>query len=193
MKKLLMLLFFFPISAGFAQNWEKNYDFVDNCICGLSRVKKNDKVGYVNKEGKEIIALQYDEGLTFNEGYAAVRKGSKWMYLDSTGKAVTGAVYEDAMSFSNGLAPVAKNGLYGFINTSGEQVIPFEFSNAHSFTEGLAPAANAKGFWGYIDARGNWAIGPVYDYSDNFASGEARVIKNSKVFYIDRNNKVLHD
>ena len=193
MKKLLLLLLFFPVLNCISQNWEKNYDYVDNCICGLSKVKKDNKVGYVNKDGVEIVKLQYDEGLTFNEGYAAVRKGSKWLFIDSMGKAITAAIFDDALSFSEGRAAVAKADLYGFINTTGELEIPYAYSNAHGFTEGLAPASNSKGFWGFIDNKGTWVIMPMYDYTDNFANGEARVIKNNKVFYIDKKNKVLHE
>ncbi|KAA9037185.1 WG repeat-containing protein [Ginsengibacter hankyongi] len=193
MRKLLLLVLLFPVIESYAQNWEKNYDYVDDCVCGLSQVKKNGKVGYVNKKGIEIIKPQYDDGLPFNEGYTAVKKGTKWMYLDSTGKVVTDAVFEEALNFSNGMAAVAQNGKYGYINTSGKVVIPFEFSNAHPFSEGLAPAANMKGLWGYIDNAGTWIINPMYDYTDSFINGEARVMKDSKVFYVDKKNTMLHE
>lgn len=192
MKKILLLILLLPVLDSYAQKWEKNYEFVDNCICGLSKVKKDGKIGYVNKEGVEIIKPKYNEGLAFNEGYTAVRMESNWLYLDSTGKAITDAVYEDAMGFKNGLAAVGKNNLYGYINTSGQVVIPFQFSNARSFTEGLAPAANAKGYWGFIDTKGEWVVKPTYDFTGEFENGEARVIKGDKVFYIDRQNKVIH-
>lgn len=192
MKKLLLLVLCFPVIAGYAQKWEKNYDYVDNCVCGLSKVKKNGKIGYVTKTGEEVIKPQYDDGLTFNDGYAAVKKDGKWLFLDSTGKTITEAVYDDAMSFKNGFASVSKNNLYGFINIKGELVIPCTFSNARSFSEGLAPASNAKGYWGYINDKGDWAIKPEYDFTDNFDNGEARVMKGEKMFYIDQHNKVLH-
>jgi hypothetical protein len=193
MKKLLILIFIFSVLCGYAQKWEKNYDFVDDCICGMSKVKKEGKIGYVNKDGKELIKLQYDDGLAFNEGYVAVKKGAKWLYFDSTGKAVTEAIFDDAISFNNGLAAVSKGNLYGFINTAGDIVIPFEFSNARGFSDGLAPAANVKGFWGYIDKKGNWVIKPSYDFTDGFENGEARVIKGEKVFYINRQNTIVHN
>lgn len=193
MKKILLLLLFSPVMNSIAQKWEKNYDFVDNCICGLSKVKKDGKIGYVSKEGVEVIKPQYEEGLTFNEGYTAVRTGDKWLYLDSTGKAITQAMYDDAMGFSNGLAVVLQGKLYGYINVKGEMAIPLQFSNARNFTEGLAPAANKKGYWGYIDRSGNWVIQPVYDFTDNFENGEARVMKGEKMFYIDKNNTTLHE
>ena len=193
MKKILILMLLFPALGSYAQKWEKNYDYVDNCLCGLSKVRKNDKIGYVSKDGVEIIKLQYDDGLTFEEGYAAVKKGAKWQYLDSTGKEITEAIFDDAMSFSNGLAPVSKNSMYGFINSSGEVVIPIEFSNARGFTEGLAPASNAKGYWGFINLKGEWAIKPIYHFANSFEGGEARVMKGDKVLYIDKTNKVLHE
>ncbi len=192
MRKILLLFLLFPVLDSYAQKWEKNYESVDNCICGLSKVKKNGKIGYVNKEGVEVIKLLYDEGLTFNEGYTAVRLDTKWMYYDSTGKAITDAIYEDAYNFKEGLAPVAQDNKYGFINTAGKLVIPMQFSNARGFSEGLAPVANAKGYWGFIDVKGEWAIKPAYDFTGNFENGEARVMKDNKMMYIDRQNRVVH-
>jgi hypothetical protein len=193
MKKLLMLMLLFPALDSYSQKWEKQYDYVDNLACGLSKVKKEGKVGYVNKEGVEVIKPQYADGLTFHEGYAAVKEGDKWLYLDSTGKAITAAIFEDASCFTNGFAVVSKNYLYGFINASGEIAIPCIFSNARSFSEGLAPASNSKGFWGFIDVKGNWVIKPAYDFAYNFENAEARVMKGQKTVYIDKENKVLHE
>lgn len=188
-----MLLFVWPMLALQAQKWEKNYDYVDECICGLSKVSKNGMVGYANKEGVEIIKLIYNDGLTFNEGLVAVKKDKKWLYLDSTGNEVTHAIFDEAMSFENGMAVVTKDGLSGYINRSGKVVINFQFQNAGNFREGLAPASNLKGYWGYIDKQANWVIKPQYGYADNFSGEEARVIKDDKVFYINRENKVLHE
>lgn len=193
MKKILLLLLLFPVLGSYSQKWEKNYDFVDNCVCGLSKVKKNGKIGYVDKQGIEVVKLQYHEGLTFSEGYVAVRMGSKWLFLDSTGKAITETIYDDAMSLKNGLAVVAKNNLHGFIDISGRLAIPLTFSNARSFSEDLAPAANTKGIWGYINAKGEWIINPAYDFTDNFDNGEARVMKEQKMYYIDRKNKFIRN
>jgi hypothetical protein len=55
MKAFITALLAMFILQADAQKWEKNYDYVDNCICGLSMVKKDGKVGYVNKEGVVMI------------------------------------------------------------------------------------------------------------------------------------------
>lgn len=56
--------------AGYGQAWTKQYDHVDDCICGLSLVGKGEKHGFVDKEGKLVIPLIYDDALTFSEGFA---------------------------------------------------------------------------------------------------------------------------
>lgn len=193
MKNICLLAFLFSSLGLMGQAWEKKYDFVDEVFCGLSKIGKDGKIGYADKKGNEVIKVEYNEGLAFNQGMAAVRKGSKWMYFDSTGKAVIPAIYEDATSFESGLAAVAKNGLYGYINTAGDVVIDFQFSNARVFTEGLAPAANIKGNWGFIDLQGNWVIKPQYGFADNFVNLEARVMRGNKVFYVDKQNTLLHE
>ena len=87
MKKYFIPLLFIAVSLQ-GQSWTKQYDFVDDCVCGLAKVSKNDKFGYVNQEGKLIVPLEYDEALAFSEGLAAVKKGNRWGYLDSTGKVI---------------------------------------------------------------------------------------------------------
>ena len=44
----------------------------------------------------------------------------------------------------------------------------------------------------YIDDNGKTVITPQYDFADSFNHGEAYVIKDSKTFYIDKQNKVVH-
>ena len=193
MKRLLLLLLFPLPFYSHAQKWAKNFDFVDQCVCGLSKVGKDNKVGYADINGNVVIPVIYDEGLTFSEGYTAVRSGGSWSYFDSTGKQVFTTRYEDAEDFHNGLAAVMKNDHYGYIDFAGKTVIDFQYNNARGFAEGLAPISNAKGLWGFIDEKGETVINPQYDFADSFNNGEARVIKDDKVFYIDKHNKMLHE
>ena len=40
--------------TGYAQAWTKQYDHVDDCVCGLSLVGKGEKHGFVDKNGKLV-------------------------------------------------------------------------------------------------------------------------------------------
>jgi hypothetical protein len=51
-------------------------------------VKLDNKWGYIDKSGKEIIPLRYDDGRIFMDGLAAVKLNNKWGFIDKTGKEV---------------------------------------------------------------------------------------------------------
>ncbi|HSC52118.1 MAG TPA: WG repeat-containing protein [Phnomibacter sp.] len=179
----------------FAQKWQKNFDYVDECNCGVAKVKKDGKIGYVDIKGNIVIPLQFDEGMTFNEGYVAVRKGQNWAYIDSVGKFITEFVYEDAMGFSEGLAPVKKASGWGFINVSGKEAIPFVYTNARQFSEGLAAVSTSpKDFWGFINKKGEIIISCNLDFADSFTKdGEARVSKRGQWMWINKYNQKVRD
>ena len=112
MKKYFTSLLLFITVAGFGQQWTKQYDYTDDFSCGLAKVTKAGKSGYVNNKGELIVPLIYDEAMAFREGKAAVRSGDKWGFLDSTGKIVEELLLEDAGCFRDSLAVVKKNGKY---------------------------------------------------------------------------------
>ena len=109
MKKIFILPALLLISiAGTAQKWAKEYGSVNEPSCGLSLVEKDGKHGYVNKDGKVIIAVIYEEGMNFAEGKAGIRIDNKWGFIDSTGNELVKPQYSEVYSFNEGMAAVAK-------------------------------------------------------------------------------------
>jgi len=78
--------------------------------------------GYIDKTGKEIIPMKYEEGKDFSEGLAAVKINGKWGFVDVTGKEVIRFEYEDAESFSEGKAIVKLKQKEFFIDRTGKEV-----------------------------------------------------------------------
>src|SRR4029079_4578324 len=99
MKYILLVAAVWLSASGSAQQWTKLYDNFDDCTCGLAKVTKGDKVGFVSKDGKLIVPLIDDDALHFKEGMGAVKKDGKWGYLDSTGREVITFQFTDASSF----------------------------------------------------------------------------------------------
>ena len=64
------------------QRYEKLKKFSE----GYAAVCKDDKWGYINTKGKEIIQCQYSDVNSFHEGYAAVCKDDKWGYVNTQGE-----------------------------------------------------------------------------------------------------------
>ena len=52
----------------------------------MAWVKKGDKYGYIDKKGKEVIKLKYDDASDFSEGIAPVREGDSWYIINKKGK-----------------------------------------------------------------------------------------------------------
>lgn len=111
-----------------------NWEFHD----GLARVMKDGKYGFVNQNGEEVIAPQYDDVDHFYEQRARVRKGYYWGFIDTLGKIIVEIKYKEAGNFSQGLAWLKDGKLYGYVDLNGYVVIPFEFSKASSFNNDYA-------------------------------------------------------
>lgn len=57
--------------------------------------EENSKWGFATKEGKIIVACDYDKVTEFNEyGFAGMKKDGKWGVIDSTGKIIVEPTYE---------------------------------------------------------------------------------------------------
>ena len=163
------------------------YDFSE----GFARVKLNNKWGFVDKTGNEVIPCKYDWADDFEEGLSKVRINDKWGYIDKTGREICPCKYSFITYFSEGLALVKLSGKYGFIDTSGKEVIPCKYEIASGFSEGLARVQlNDK--WGFVDKIGREVIPCKYENALSFSEGLARVQLNGKWGFIDKTgNEVI--
>ena len=71
--------------------------------------------GYINENGKMVIAQKFTDANFFVNGLAWVEVGdSKDYFIDTNGNIKSGnATFDRARSFCNGYARVEKDGLYG--------------------------------------------------------------------------------
>ena len=172
---IYLLLFLFSCSAE------------DENKIALYKIEKDRLFGFINKEGKVIIAPQFHYVSDFSEGLAYARKDSLYGFVNGKGKyviqfsekgeclmmelmAVLGMGPEISnIRFSNGLAvfidPKAEK--YGYLNKQGEFEIAPTFESALPFSEGLA-AVKLNGKYGYIDDKGKLIIDYQFDKAGNF-------------------------
>jgi hypothetical protein len=201
----VMILGIMPIAkAATVQTYaiEPQYDRVGDFHEGLAAVSKNRKWGFIDKRGKEVIALKYDWADSFSEGLVAVEKDGQWGFIDKTGKEVIALQYNNgAHDFSEGLAAVDDGGRNIYLDKTGKEVMDvsghFAMDYAYSFSEGLAVFAvrhyeNSKGAYyefGYIDKTGKEIIAPQYDSADSFSEGLAAIEKDGQWGFIDKTGK----
>ncbi len=78
---------------------------------GLALVWRTEAPEYlfVDREGKTVLAPDYDQVEPFFEGRAAVLKGEAWGYIDTQGNPVIPPQYRMVTPFENGMAAVLRD------------------------------------------------------------------------------------
>ena len=165
----------------------KEYDEAD-CFCGKEHatVKLGKSYGMINKEGKEIVPVKYDDVNWFSDGLAAVKLNGLYGYVNESGNEIVSPRYYFATSHVEGMAWVQLNGESFFIDNSGR---PLEGSKSESdgynpFNDGLAPIQKS-GHKGFIDKTGKEVIPFLYDKAWEFSEGLAGVELDGKWGYIN--------
>ena len=92
-----------------------NYQYVDYFREGLAVVEADEKYGYIDKEGKEVISPKYEISWYFGKNTESLRIPSGIVYNYD---------YDYEGEFSDGLIVVIKDGKAGVINQEGEVIIP---------------------------------------------------------------------
>lgn len=153
---------------------EKIWDFGDGS--SLTYARKEEKMGFINGDGKWIIKPSYESARSFSNGLAPVSMDKKWGYINEKGEKVIDFKYEDAEIFaSNGLAPV-KDGDWGFIDKTGKLVIPTDYGIStgigglfghfnkdikKGFQDSGLSRVYYKKMWHFVNAKGEF-IGTEY-------------------------------
>jgi hypothetical protein len=101
-----------------------SYDVQGPFCCGLARVKKDHKWGYIDTTGNIVIPIKYQEVENFSENLARVRQGRKWGLYDNTGKEIIKPTFDYIGPFVNGKAKVLIEAEEYYMNTEGVRVAP---------------------------------------------------------------------
>jgi len=165
----------------------------------------NDKWGYIDGRGKEIIPPQFIIAFDFSpEGIAAVVDTNGWAYIDTKGGIVIRPfVFDNGPDpFKDGLARFLIAGKIGYFDTRGRVVIAPMFDFGHPFSEGLAVVCSGcekvhegehwsmqGGKWGYIDKQGNPVIPLKFMSAGDFRHGSAKVLLDDKWIVIDHSGR----
>ncbi|MGP1434457.1 MAG: WG repeat-containing protein [Catonella sp.] len=158
-------------------------------------VKKNDKMGVINKLGEEVVNCEYDD-ITFIDGYIAVAdKDEKIEYTDIRNKKKL--EYDHIIkSYALGskkeiYRAVVKNKKCGIINSTSKEIIPVQYDDMVIDSDGFRVIKNNK--FGFLDLKGKVILPCKYNYLGEFSEGLALSGKKYDWTYINKKGKkVLH-
>jgi hypothetical protein len=156
----------------------------------LYRIVQKGKVGYIDNQGRIVVAPALGEWVTgeFHNGLL-VTGVADGPYIDATGKKLLTTGFHRNWDFSEGLAVAMRNATdkkWGYIDTSGNFAIPPQFDTSlddyvWSFSGGFAKI-KVKGLYGFIDRTGKFAIPPTLLSADEFSDGMVRVVLEGPCF-----------
>jgi len=177
---------------------EPKYDLACFFNEGLAAVVVNKKIGFIDKEGNEVIPPKYERGdvrtLFFIEGLALVKINGKYGFIDKSDKEVTRRRYDDAQPFKEGFAKVYLDGNYGFIDKTGTEITRLKYDYVEPFSEGMA-IVKFRNKYGFIDRTGKEVIPLKYESAGGFSDGLSSVsfgFMGQQHAYIDRSdNEVI--
>ena len=140
---------------------------INGCNDGMIRCKVNDKYGYLDLTGNEMIVTRYDDANDFINGLAKVGKKTT-----ASGNII----------------------LYGFIDKKGIEIIPLIYPSANLglFQFGLIKAKDPEtNRYGYYDKTGKWVLPPTYLDATNsdYLGGLWVKMTDGKFHYITKTGK----
>lgn len=171
---------------------QKHYQEARQFVGNLAAVKENDKWGFINKDGVEVIPCMYDWVSSFGEfgfdkNVAVIKNGTDkykipmftpcyTALINVCGKVISkryGFIYpiENGLSIvNNGMEfynvgrelSASKDGLWGCIDKRGKEIIPCKYELMYPFRENIT-FVRINGLWGCIDKRGKEIIPCKYD------------------------------
>lgn len=171
----------------------QNIEYDDyNNLFKLTRSSKN---GVADMEGKELIAIEYED-INFNGIYVqAIKEDGTYAYFDASGKEITNNLYESVLRTKNEnyFVTIDENGKYGVINKNGQVLLANTYMYIEYVFDDYFIAAKDSNLLGVIDAKGNTKIDFKYEVLqkvDNTKVIEAKILKQNKteLYGSDLNN-----
>ncbi|MFR3216465.1 MAG: WG repeat-containing protein [Dysgonomonas mossii] len=178
---------------------KRKYKILINSIIsfpdGLYLVKVNQKYGFIDNTGEEIVPCIYDLAYPFSEGFALIKINDLYGFIDTTGKEVISPKYIQARDFNDGYAWVQQtNSTYAFIDKL-ENITSVNFDFVSPFNDGLAIVAYNKQSgetYAIINNEGELVLPFIYDKIEFEKNNSLiRVLLNQKYGFIDRTGKEI--
>lgn len=164
---------------------------------GFAFVRRYERWGMINKQGREVLPYLYEYIVINNDGYFFAGDAYGVALFDYSMAPLTDFVYNWVGGMSEGLIMVERKGRRGFIDRRGREVIPCKYDELSPFRLGRA-MVRIDDKYGIIDTAGNIVL-PV-EYESTSPRGRkyvyledslALVEKDGKLGYVDLDGKLV--
>ncbi|PIE47461.1 MAG: hypothetical protein CSA42_03410 [Gammaproteobacteria bacterium] len=160
---------------------------------GLTAVKLNDKWGFINNKGAEIISPKYETFIIYSDGITAVIENKKIGFINEYGKELISPRYDNFKRLLDGTTITLLNKKHGLITQDFNTIIKPKYDeidfNAMSMSDLTRAILNGK--HGVIDRAGKVVIPFKYDSITSAKYGIYLVSIDDKWGFISTDNRVI--
>lgn len=162
-------------------------------------VYEGDYLGFINKDGKEVIPCKYLGGTSFHLDLACVttESSSGYGFINRSGEVVIPLKFKQAgiaTFMDNGMCRATVGGKTVLINTKGEVVFKTDKGNIQGVSNEWVRVftKSDRTGWGFLNMENEWMIQAQYEDLSHFDdNGRAIAQKNGLSGIISTKNEVL--
>ncbi|WP_020530614.1 WG repeat-containing protein [Flexithrix dorotheae] len=160
----------------------------------LYPVKKDNKWGAINKEGKLIISPEFDFISDFKNGYAILKKDGKSGMLDASGKVLFPPTYDKIKPVGEKHFVVWKGFKAGLIDSENKVMIPVDYDNLIQLNDKVLAIIKSEKY-GIARMDGQVVLAPELDKIELFSKNSlaTKIIKNGKQGLLGNGGDILLD
>ena len=149
---------------------------------GFAMIKKNNKFGFVDVQGRLRVAYRYDSLRPFSEGLSAVKLNGHWGFINKLESIIVQPQYDAVGDFKDGHAVIYRDGHSGIITKSGEEIIKpiYDKIQPTAFGYYIVQSGNKMGILNHIGAA---ILHPRYEYLQ-VIDNEVIIIKRRNLYGI---------
>ena len=134
------------------------------------KVWKNNKVGFVNENLKEITKVKYDNAGNFYGNLAIVEKKEKLGAINNLGKEVVPVKYQGEIESYYGLSvwnngeylALMKKGYFGLLDKTGKEITPFKYLSIEFINKDTIIAEKSGSKVGVINNKNKVVVPFIY-------------------------------
>ncbi|MEM0940078.1 MAG: WG repeat-containing protein [Bacteroidota bacterium] len=147
---------------------------------GYLLIKKNDRWGFLDLQGRLRISNRYNGAQPFSEGLAAVKLREKWGFINKDESLVIQPYYEKVTDFKNGLSIISLKGQFGLINAKGNEIVKPSWKKIKRLSTGNYLVRDNDDKVGLISSSGTFLLRPSFDELEDKGERVIVSLRNKK-------------
>lgn len=154
-------------------------------------VKLDDKWGFVDRKGMEIIPVVCDAVNDFLEEVTTIQENDQWFIVDTlNNRKPVPYTSKGISSFNEGVAAFEMGGKRGLMDKKTKIIAAPKYDIIFYFHDGLA-LVELDEKQGFVNTKGQEVIPLIYDNFPGFKDGYAAVSIQDKYGFIDKTGKMV--